>query len=30
MGVTDLEYTGNVMVPEWTGCPDAALKKLGV
>ena len=30
MGVTDLEYTGNVMVPEWTGCPDAAMKKLGV
>lgn len=30
MGVDDLEYTGNVMVPEWTGCPDAALKKLGV
>jgi gluconate 2-dehydrogenase gamma chain len=30
MGVDDLEYTGNVMVPEWTGCPDAAMKKLGV
>ena len=30
MGVDDLQYTGNVMVPEWTGCPDAALKKLGV
>jgi len=30
MGVTDLEYTGNVMVPEWTGCPPEALKKLGV
>ena len=30
MGVDDLEYTGNVMVPEWTGCPEAAMKKLGV
>ena len=30
MGVTDLEYTGNVMVPEWKGCPDEAMKKLGV
>jgi len=30
MGVNDLEYTGNVMVPEWTGCPEAAIKKLGL
>ncbi|HYT67657.1 MAG TPA: gluconate 2-dehydrogenase subunit 3 family protein [Vicinamibacterales bacterium] len=30
MGVEDLQYTGNVMVPEWKGCPDEALKKLGV
>jgi len=30
MGVTDLEYTGNVMVPEWKGCPDEAMKRLGV
>ena len=30
MGVTDLQYMGNVMVPEWKGCPDEALKKLGV
>ena len=30
MGVEDLKYTGNVMVPEWTGCPDEAHKKLGV
>lgn len=30
MGVDDLQYTGNVMVPEWTGCPEPALKKLGV
>jgi gluconate 2-dehydrogenase gamma chain len=30
MGVTDLQYLGNVMVAEWKGCPDEALKKLGV
>jgi gluconate 2-dehydrogenase gamma chain len=30
MGVADLQYVGNVFVNEWTGCPDAALKKLGV
>jgi len=30
MGVADLQYEGNVFVSEWTGCPDAALKKLGV
>ena len=30
MGVADLQYQGNVFVSEWTGCPDAALKKLGV
>ena len=30
MGVSDLQYMGNVMVPEWTGCPDEALKRLGV
>jgi gluconate 2-dehydrogenase subunit 3-like protein len=30
MGVADLRYQGNVFVDEWTGCPDAALKKLGV
>lgn len=30
MGVTDLQYTGNVMVPEWTGCPPEALKKLAL
>lgn len=29
-GVADLQYQGNVFVSEWTGCPDAALKKLGV
>jgi gluconate 2-dehydrogenase gamma chain len=30
MGVADLQYQGNVFVAEWNGCPDAALRKLGV
>jgi hypothetical protein len=30
MGVADLQYSGNVFVDEWNGCPDTALKKLGV
>lgn len=30
MGMADLQYMGNVFVPEWKGCPDAAMKKLGV
>jgi hypothetical protein len=30
MGVEDLKYLGNVMVPSWNGCPPEALKKLGV
>ena len=30
MGVEDLQYMGNVFVPEWTGCPPDALEKLGV
>ena len=30
MGVDDLEYTGNVFVPEWRGCPQEALDRLGV
>lgn len=30
IGITDLDYRGNVFVPEWKGCPDAALQKLGV
>jgi hypothetical protein len=30
MGVADLRYIGNTVVHEWTGCPDAALSKLGV
>lgn len=29
-GVEDLQYQGNTVVPEWTGCPPEALKKLGV
>ena len=30
MGVADLQYQGNVFVSEWKGCPDAALRKLGL
>jgi gluconate 2-dehydrogenase subunit 3-like protein len=30
MGVADLQYQGNVFVAEWNGCPDEALRKLGV
>jgi hypothetical protein len=30
MGVADLQYRGNTVVSEWTGCPPAALDKLGV
>lgn len=30
MGVEDLQYMGNTYVAEWTGCPPAALEKLGV
>lgn len=30
IGVKDLQYMGNLFVPEWNGCPPAALKKLGV
>jgi gluconate 2-dehydrogenase subunit 3-like protein len=30
MGVTDLQYMGNTMVAEWKGCPDEAMKRLGV
>jgi len=30
MGVDDLQYTGNTVVPQWTGCPPEALTKLGV
>jgi hypothetical protein len=30
MGVEDLKYMGNTMVPEWKGCPEEALKKIGL
>ena len=30
MGMADVQYRGNTFVSEWTGCPDAALQKLGV
>jgi hypothetical protein len=30
MGIADLQYMGNGYVPEWTGCPTAVLKKLGL
>jgi hypothetical protein len=30
IGVADLQYQGNTVVPEWTGCPSEALAKLGV
>jgi hypothetical protein len=30
VGWEDLRYQGNVFNPGWHGCPDAALKKLGV
>ena len=30
MGIDDLRYTGNTYVRQWNGCPDDALKKLGV
>lgn len=30
VGVADLQYQGNVFVDEWDGCPEAALRKLGV
>jgi gluconate 2-dehydrogenase subunit 3-like protein len=30
MGIQDLQYQGNRFVSEWTGCPDEALRKLGV
>jgi hypothetical protein len=30
MGIEDLQYQGNAYLDEWDGCPDAALKKLGV
>lgn len=30
VGVQDLQYIGNTMVPDWNGCPPAAMNKLGV
>jgi hypothetical protein len=30
MGMDDLQYMGNRYVPEWTGCPEEVLKKIGV
>jgi hypothetical protein len=30
IGFQDLQYMGNTYVPEWTGCPEEALKDLGV
>jgi hypothetical protein len=30
IGVQDLQYQGNKFMPEWNGCPPAALRKLGV
>lgn len=29
-GVDDLQYPGNRAVMEWTGCPDEAVRRLGV
>jgi gluconate 2-dehydrogenase gamma chain len=30
MGIADLQYLGNRSVAQWRGCPEEALKKLGV
>jgi gluconate 2-dehydrogenase gamma chain len=30
IGYRDLHYMGNTFVPQWNGCPEAALRKLGV
>ncbi len=30
IGIDDLQYLGNRSVARWNGCPDEALKKLGV
>jgi len=30
MGIKDIGYVGNVYVPEWKGCPDEVVKKLGL
>ena len=30
IGIADLGYVGNTFVPEWEGCPDEVLSKLGL
>jgi hypothetical protein len=30
VGIADLQYLGNRSVAQWRGCPDEALRKLGV
>ena len=30
MGVDDLQYSGNVYVQEWKGCPQEVLERLGI
>ena len=30
IGIDDLQFTGNVFVMDWKGCPEEALKKLGL
>lgn len=30
MGVEDLQYSGNVYIREWNGCPEAVLRRLKV
>ena len=30
IGIADLDYQGNTFVAEWKGCPEPALRKLGV
>ena len=30
IGVKDLQYQGNMFIPVWNGCPEPALRKLGV
>ncbi len=30
MGINDLQYRGNTVVSEWQGCPDEALRRVGV
>jgi hypothetical protein len=30
LGHKDLQYQGNMFIPAWNGCPEPALRKLGV